>query len=105
MARFKNEFGKPKIQKTLSCNLKAIFGSAKIWKLTHQFGRSDAYNCEFEVFDDSQKPEELMKKYNVPIHLPTQTEDFWRKWNERVNLNAEQLSDEELLGIIRRYLN
>src|SRR5690606_8198915 len=45
-------------------------------KLTHQFGKSDSYNCEFEVFDDSQKPDRLMKKYNVPINLPTQTEDF-----------------------------
>jgi len=73
-------------------------------KLTHQFGKSDAYNCEFEVFDDSHKPEDLMKKYNVPINLPTQTEDFWRKWNEKVNLNAEKLSEEELLKIIKKYI-
>ncbi|GEM_PF-2296358 len=74
-------------------------------KLTHQFGRSDAYNCEFEVFEDSCKPEDLMKKYNVSINLPTQTEDFWRKWNEKVNLNANKLSDEELLEIIGKYLD
>ena len=74
-------------------------------KLTHQFGKSDAYNCEFEVFGDSYKPEDLMKKYNVPVNLPTQTEDFWRKWNEKVNLNTNELSEEKLLEIIRRYLN
>ena len=74
-------------------------------KLTHQFGKSDAYNCEFEVFDDSHKPEELMRKYNVPINLPAQTEDFWRKWNEKVNLNADKLTDEELLEIIKEYLD
>lgn len=73
-------------------------------KLTHQFGKSDAYNCEFEVFDDFQKSEELMKKYNVPIDLPAQTEDFWRNWNEKVNLNADELSEEELLEIIKKYL-
>lgn len=73
-------------------------------KLTHQFGKSDAYNCEFEVFDDLHKPEELMREYNVPINLPTQTEDFWRKWNKKVNLNADELSDEELLEIIKKYL-
>jgi hypothetical protein len=73
-------------------------------KLTHQFGKSDAYNCEFEVFDSSHKPEELMNRLNVPINLPTQTEDFWRKWNEKVNLNADKLSDGELLKIIREYL-
>jgi len=73
-------------------------------KLTHQFGKSDAYNCEFEVFDDLHKPGDLMKKYNVPINLPTQTEDFWRKWNRKVNLNADELSDEELLEITKKYL-
>lgn len=74
-------------------------------KLTHQFGKSDAYNCEFEVFDDFQKPDELMEKYNVPINLPTQTEDFWRKWNETVNLNADELSEGELLEVIKKYLD
>lgn len=74
-------------------------------KLTHQFGKSDAYNCEFEVFDHTQKPKDLMKKYSVQVNLPTQTEDFWRKWNEKVNLNADELSDEVLLEIIKKYLN
>jgi len=74
-------------------------------KLTHQFGKSDAYNCEFEVFDSLRKPEDLMKKFNVPINLPTQSEDFWRKWNEKVNLNADKLSDEELLEVIKKYLD
>jgi len=74
-------------------------------KLTHQFGKGDAYNCEFEVFDNTQKPEDLMNKYYIPINLPTQTEDFWRKWNMKVNLNANELSDEELLEIIKKYLD
>jgi uncharacterized protein YjbK len=73
-------------------------------KLTHQFGKSDAYNCEFEVFDSLHKPEDLMKKYDIPINLPKQTEDFWRKWNEKVNLNADNLTDGELLEIIKKYL-
>jgi len=45
-----------------------------------------------------------MDQYNVPINLPTQTEDFWRKWNQKVNLNANELSDEELLEVIKKYL-
>ena len=73
-------------------------------KLTHQFGKSDAYNCEFEVFDSKHKPEDLMNKFSVPIHLPTQTEDFWRKWNKKVNLSADELSEEELLEIIKKYI-
>lgn len=73
-------------------------------KLTHQFGKSDAYNCEVEVFGDSHNPNDLMEKYNIPIYLPTQTSDFWRKWNEKVNLNADELFDKKLLEIIKKYL-
>ena len=74
-------------------------------KLTHQFGKKDAYNCEIEVFDLDLEPDDLAKKYAIPIHLPTQTQDFWKKWNETVNLSATQISDEELLKIISEYVN
>lgn len=73
-------------------------------KLTHQFGNSDAFNCEVEVFNNSLNPENLARQYNIPINLPTQTQDFWREWNERVNLPADKLSDEQLLEIINKYL-
>lgn len=73
-------------------------------KLTHQFGKSDAYNCEVEVFSSSHKPEGLMNKFNIPIHLPTQTQNFWRKWNERINLSADKISDKKLSKIIKKYL-
>lgn len=74
-------------------------------KLTHQFGeKKDAYTCEIEVVDHSIEPQELAPKYNIPIHLPEQTQDFWKKWNERINLNAGEMSDEELSVIIERYL-
>lgn len=73
-------------------------------KLTHQFGKSDAYNCEVEVFNDSHEFENLMKDLSIPIHLPRQTENFWRKWNKKVNLFADTLSNEELSEIIQKYL-
>lgn len=73
-------------------------------KLTHQFGKSDAYNCEIEAFDYSLGPEDLAGEYNIPIHLPTPTPNFWRKWNKTVNLSADELSDKELLKIIKKYL-
>jgi len=74
-------------------------------KLTYQFGKKNAYNCEIEVFDHALEPEDLAKKYGVPVHLPTHTQDFWKKWNETVNLSATELSDEELLNIISKYIN
>ena len=73
-------------------------------KLTHQFGKGDGYNCEVEVFVNLHKPEDIMKEFGIPIHLPTQTKDFWRKWNESVNLNANELSDEDLQEIVKKYL-
>lgn len=74
-------------------------------KLTYQFGKKDAYNCEIEVFDHALEPDDLAKKYNIPIHLPEQTQDFWKNWNETVNLSATELSDDELLKIISKYIN
>ncbi|KKQ74179.1 MAG: hypothetical protein US96_C0039G0015 [Candidatus Woesebacteria bacterium GW2011_GWB1_38_5b] len=73
-------------------------------KLTYQFGKASAYNCEIEVFDHSLEPTDLAKKYAIPIHLPTQTQDFWKKWNEKVNLSAGELADEKLQEIITKYL-
>ncbi|MFC1790227.1 hypothetical protein ACFLZP_01945 [Patescibacteria group bacterium] len=73
-------------------------------KLTYQFGKSDAYNCEVEVFDHSLNPEDLAREYKIPIHLPTQTPNFWRKWNKKINLFSDELSDKELLKIIKGYL-
>lgn len=73
-------------------------------KMTHQFGKVDVYNCEVEVLDNKLEPEDIIKKFGIPIHLPEHTQDFWKKWNERVNLDANKLSDKELMGIIEKYL-
>lgn len=73
-------------------------------KLTYQYGKKDAYNCEVEVLDSRLDPEEIAKNLSIPIHLPTQTQDFWKKWNETVNLSATEISDEELLDIIKKYV-
>lgn len=73
-------------------------------KLTHQFGKRDAYNCEIEVFDHSLEPKDLAEEYGIPINPPEQTQDFWKKWNEEVNLSAKGMADNELLEIIKKYL-
>lgn len=73
-------------------------------KLAYQFGKRDAYNCEVEVFDSNLDPSHLARQFDIPIHLPKHTQDFWEKWNETVNLAANELSGGELLRIIKSYL-
>ncbi len=73
-------------------------------KLTHQFGKSNKYNAEIEVFDPKIEPEEIAEKYDIPIHLPEHTAEFWDSWSKAVNYYADELSEEKLLAIIKRYL-
>ena len=56
------------------------------------------------LFDHSLEPKDLAEKYEVQINLPEQTQDFWKKWNEEVNLSAKDMEDNELLKIIKKYL-
>jgi len=74
-------------------------------KLTRQFGKGEGHNCEIEVSDHTLDPSKVAKELDIPIHPPGQTQDFWKKWNEKVNLNADKLSDEELLEIVKKYLD
>jgi len=73
-------------------------------KVTHQFGKSDKYNAEIEVFDVKIEPEEIAEKFGIPIHLPEHTAQFWDNWSKAVNFYADELSEKKLLAIIKRYL-
>jgi len=73
-------------------------------KVTNQFGKSNKYNAEIEVFDTKNEPEEIAERFNIPIHLPEQTAEFWDKWSKAVNYYADDLSDTVLLKIIKSYL-
>jgi hypothetical protein len=73
-------------------------------KLTHQFGGGDGYNAEVEVHDKSLSPRNVAGDFKIPVHLPMKSIDFWREWNNKVNLSADSISDRDLLTIIRKYL-
>lgn len=73
-------------------------------KLTHQFGKKDAYSCEVEVFNQKLDPLAIAEELNIPIHLPEHTPNFWKKWNETVNLSARELTDKKLTKLIASYL-
>lgn len=73
-------------------------------KLTHQFGKTDKYNAEIEVFDIKIEPEEIAEKFNIPIRLPEHTAEFWDNWSKEVNFSADELSEEDLKKLIEEYL-
>jgi len=73
-------------------------------KLTRQTGKKTAYNYEVEVKDHDLDPKKVSKELGLPDKVPVgHTPAFWTKWNDGVNLRANDLSDEELLGIIRKF--
>jgi len=73
-------------------------------KLGKQFGGDVAYNCEIEVFKQNLGPLEIAGIYNIPINPPPNSLNFWHKWNKRVNLLADEISDNKLMGIITKYI-
>lgn len=78
-------------------------GYAEI-KLSHQTGKSEKYPFEVELFDDTKNLDEICKELGLqPDHTP-KDKPFWDKWNEELNLDSRNMSDEELLNIISRYL-
>ena len=73
-------------------------------KLTRQTGKKTVYNYEVEVKDHDLDPREVARKLGLPNKKPVvHTPEFWFKWNKEVNLRAGDLSDGELLRIIRKY--
>jgi len=73
-------------------------------KLTHQFGKTDKFNAEIEVFNTKIEPEEIAEKFDIPVRLPEHTAEFWDNWNKEVNFSADELSKEDLGKLIEEYL-
>jgi len=73
-------------------------------KLTRQIGKKEVYNYEVEVKDHGLSPREVARKMGLPDKKPVvHTPEFWSRWNGEVNLRIDDLSDDELLGIIRKF--
>lgn len=73
-------------------------------KFTYQTGKKDIYNFEIEVKDLNLDPSEIAEELELELDLPGTEADYWRKFNEEVNLYAKDLSEEEILKIIKKYL-
>jgi hypothetical protein len=82
-----------------------IFDTEKFeLKFTHQTGKKDIYSFEIEVKDLNLDPKEIAQELELTLDLPGTDADYWRKFNEEVNLRAADLRDEEILAIIKKYL-
>lgn len=73
-------------------------------KLTHQFGKTDKYNAEIEVFNTKIEPEEIAKKFDIPVRLPEHTAEFWDNWSKEVNFSSDKLLEGDLKKLIEEYL-
>jgi hypothetical protein len=76
-------------------------------KLTHQIGKEDVYSFEIEL-KDGKKDENDLKKLCTDLKLSVQkvvkNDEFWIKYNNRVNIDVRRWSDEKLKSIIEKYL-
>lgn len=70
-------------------------------KLTHQYGKSDRYTFEIELIDQDVNLIEVAKELGMARYIIKTDEAYWNKWDKEVNYTTEELSDEEILEIIK----
>ncbi len=73
-------------------------------KLGIQTGRETVYHYEIEARNPNFELETHRKKLGLPAPNLTDDEAFWSAWNERVNLTYEDLTEDELIELIRKYM-
>lgn len=73
-------------------------------KLSHQFGTGDKYNFEVESLNGESSLEEILKDLELIDLVKITDVEFWEKWNEVVNLDGNELSDEDVRNLIEEYL-
>lgn len=73
-------------------------------KFTYQTGKKDVYNFEIEVKDLNLDPKVIAEELGLKLELPGTDAEYWKNFNEEVNLRAADLNDEEILEIIKKYL-
>lgn len=73
-------------------------------KLGEQTGKQTVYHYEVEASHAGVDLEDLRAQLNLPPSLKQSDETFWSAWNERVNLNFFDLTEDELTKLIEQYL-
>ena len=73
-------------------------------KLTHQFGKSDVYTYEVEALVDGVDTVKFCLENEFTVDASAKDEFYWKSFNEKVNANREEYTDEEFRGLIQKYL-
>jgi hypothetical protein len=74
-------------------------------KLTHQFGKSDHYSFEVEVFQGNESPVEICDKLGLKPDLTLKDAEFWDAFNKKVNIQAQDLKDKEVEAILSAWFS
>ncbi len=74
-------------------------------KLGIQTGKQTVYHYELETKTSDANLEHKRLELGLPEHLKQSDEDFWTEWNQRVNLNYDDLSEQQLIELIQKYLS
>jgi len=73
-------------------------------KIAHQLGKSDRYFFEVELIDNSKDLDLICKDLGLKADYEPKDRAFWEKWNQEVNIDSRNLSDDELKDLIEKYL-
>ncbi|GAB4156645.1 MAG: hypothetical protein Fur003_0050 [Candidatus Dojkabacteria bacterium] len=73
-------------------------------KLSHQTGKSDKYNFELELKEENLDYSKVLKKFGLHPYEGERGIAFWDKWNRELNLDARDMTEDELKVLIKSYL-
>lgn len=74
-------------------------------KLGEQSGKQTVYHYELEAKTSAANLENKRLELGLPESLRQSDEAFWTAWNQRVNLNYDDLSKQQLIELIQKYLS
>jgi len=73
-------------------------------KLSKQFGKITKYVFEVELKKPGKHLQKIVKSLGLYKYTKETDTDFWEKWNKTTNLTDEELKEEGVRKLIRKYL-
>lgn len=73
-------------------------------KLTHQIGKTDKYNFEVETDTSKVNLNQILKDLGLADKVTLTDAGFWDKWNEELNLKDNDINENQIRDLIKKYL-